>query len=143
MAQWNALVIAEADTLGFFISTVLEREGFEVTVVDPFRSGSVDGVYGEISAKKYDLILPTNNGLTPTDILELIPEIRKRNRDVKIIVLSGYGAPDFVRELRRKDIDSFLPMPFRSEDLVRKVKESLISSNSSHKESKGREDRDD
>ena len=134
MAKWNALVIAEADTLGFLTSTILKREGFEVTVVDPSGSGSIEEVYGEISAKKYDAILPTNNGLTPSKILELIPEIRKRNRDAKIIVLSGHFSADFVRELRKKDVDGFLPMPFRSEDLVRKVKESLNRKDSSQKE---------
>jgi DNA-binding response OmpR family regulator len=138
MAKWNALVIAEANTLGFHISTLLKKEDFNVTVVDSFGPGSIEAVYREISVKRYDLILPTNNGLTPSKILELIPEIRKRDHDVRIIVLSGHHPADFMRELGEKDIDGFLPMPFRSEDLVQKVKESLIRSGSSQKESKGR-----
>jgi DNA-binding NarL/FixJ family response regulator len=125
MAKWKALVIAEAATVGFLISALLKREDFDVTVVDPFGSGSIEAVYREIFTKTYDLILPTNNGLTPPKILELIPEIRKKDRDVRIIVLSGYHPPEFVRELEEKDVDGFLPMPFPCEDLVRRVKEAL------------------
>lgn len=134
MAKWNALVIAEADTLGFLISTLLREEDFDVTVVDSFGPGSIEAVYRQISVKRYSLILPTNNGLTPSKILELVPEIRKRNPDAKIIVLSGHFSADFMRELRKKGIDGFLPMPFRSEELVRKVKESLNRQDSSQKE---------
>jgi len=126
MARWSALVIAEKDTLGSLISTLLKREDFDVTVVDSFRPGSIEAVYEEICAKKYDLIIPTNNGLTPGMILELIPEIRKKNRDAKIIVMSGHRPADFMKELEEKDIDGFFPMPFNCEDLVRKVKESLL-----------------
>jgi len=126
MAKWNALVIAEKDTLGSLLSILLKREDFDVTVVDAFEPGSIEAVYKEIYVKRYDLIIPTNNGLTPGMILELIPEIRKKNRDVKIIVLSGHRPADFMKELEEKDIDGFFPMPFNCEDLVRKVKESLL-----------------
>ena len=131
MARWSALVIAEKDTLGSLLSILLKREDFDVTVVDSFTPGSIEGVYREISAKRYDLIIPTNNGLTPGMILELIPEIRKKDQGVKIIVLSGYRPADFMKELEEKDIDGFFPMPFDCEDLVWKVKESLL-----HKEGK-------
>jgi len=134
MAKWNVLVIAEADTLGSLISTLLRKEDIDVTVVDSSGPGFIEAVYREISVKRYGLILPTNNGLTPSKILELIPEIRNRNRDAKIIVLSGHFSADFMGELRKKGINGFLPMPFRSEDLVRKVKESLNRQDSSQKE---------
>jgi len=125
MSKRKALVIAEADTLGFMISIMLKKQDFEVTVMDSFAPGSIEEVYREIFIRKYDLILLTNNGLTPGKILELIPKIRERDRDVKIIVLSGYRPRDFIKELEGKNIDGFLPMPFGPEDLARKVKESM------------------
>jgi DNA-binding NtrC family response regulator len=126
MARWNALVIAEKDTLGLLLSTLLKREDCDVTVVDSFTPGSIEAVYEEISTKRYDLIIPTNNGLTPGMILELIPEIRKKDREAKIIVLSGYHPTDFMKELEEKDVDGFFPLPFQCEDLARKVKESML-----------------
>jgi DNA-binding NtrC family response regulator len=126
MARWNALVIAEKSTFGVLLLTLLKREDFDVTVVDSFRPGSIEAVYKEIYAKRYDLIIPTNNGLTPGQILELIPEIRKKDQDAKIIVMSGHRPADFMKELEEKDVDGFFPMPFNCEDLVRKVKESLL-----------------
>ncbi len=123
MARRKALVIAEADTLGHLLSIALRKEDFDVTVVDPFGSGSVEEVYGEISTKKYDLIMPTNNGLVPGKILELISKIREKDRDVKIIVLSGYREADFIMELKERGIDEFFPMAFNINDLMRKVNE--------------------
>jgi DNA-binding NtrC family response regulator len=125
MAKWNALVIAELDTIGGLISIMLSREGFDVTVVDPSGLASTEEVYPKLYQKKYDLILPTNNGLSPGKILGLIQEIKKKDPGTKIIVISGYSTPEFVKELNVEAADDYLPMPFRSDILVGRAKESL------------------
>ena len=122
-AKWKILVIAELESVGGFLSPVLRSEAFDVTVVDSFRP--VEEIYAEIHAelsrKNYDMILPTNNGLTPSKIQALVPEIKKKHPHTKIIVLSGYSTPEFVRGLKEQGIDDFLCMPFSLDDLVQKV----------------------
>jgi DNA-binding response OmpR family regulator len=118
MAGRKALVIAELRGVGELLSIILSKEGFDVTVVDPFHSRSLPkgytGVDEAISEEKFDLIVPTNNGLAPGKILELVPEIRKIDPTVKIIVLSGHHPPEFVRELWEKGIDDYMPLPLAS-----------------------------
>jgi DNA-binding NarL/FixJ family response regulator len=78
-------------------------------------------IHEELSRKKYDMFLPTNNGLGPREIQALIPEIRKKHPGIKIIVLSGFSTPEFVRDLKEQGIDDFLSLPFPHDDLVQKV----------------------
>jgi len=126
MAKQKVLVIAEIRGLGVMLSLILSKEGYEVIVVDPFGYRSLPkgytGVDEAISENKFDLIVPTNNGFPPGKILELVPEIRKKDPAVKIIVMSGYDKPEFVRELWGKGIDDFMPLPFSVEDFLARVK---------------------
>jgi DNA-binding response OmpR family regulator len=126
MAKHRVLVIAELRSLGGALLMILRKEGYEVTVVDPFHSRSYPKGYADvdkaISEKKYDLIIPTNNGLVPGKILELVPEIRKIDPIVKILVMSGYDKPEFVRDLWEKGIDDFMLLPFSVEDFMARVK---------------------
>lgn len=123
MDKLKVLVVAESDSIGGFISRTLNRKGFDVTVVD--TSGHVEETYSKIRAslsrREYDLVLLTNNGLRPIDIQALIPEIKTKNPGIKIIVLSGWSTPEFVRTLKEQGIDDFLSLPFDHDDLVRKV----------------------
>jgi DNA-binding response OmpR family regulator len=129
MEKRKILVIAEIRGAGVVLLMILRKEGYEVIVVDPFAHRSLPkgykGLDEALSESKFDLIVPTNNGFPPGKILELVPEIRKKDPVVKIIVMSGYDKPEFVRELWEKGIDDFMPLPFQGEDLVARVKKCL------------------
>lgn len=131
MANLKVLVIAELDSIGQFISNLLSREGFDVTVVDSSRSvkETCMEIHAELSRKNYDVVLPTNNGLTPNAILDLIPVIKRENPGSNIIVLSGFKTQEFIRDLKERGIDDFLSMPFAPDDFVQKVKTILIRKN--------------
>jgi DNA-binding NtrC family response regulator len=124
------LVIAEIRGVGVALLMILRKEGYEVTVVDPSCSRSLPkgytGVNEALAGKKYDLIVPTNSALAPGKILELVPEIRKKNPAVKIIVMSGYRPPDYIRKLWKKGIDDFMPLPFNVEDFMARVKKCFV-----------------
>ena len=126
MAKPKILVIAELGGIGAMLSMVLSKEGYEVIVIEPFGYRSLPkgytGVDEAMSQNKFDLIVPTNNGLPPAKILEFIPEIKKRDPAAKIMVISGYHPPDFLKELWEKGIDDYMPMPFDVEEFMARVK---------------------
>jgi DNA-binding response OmpR family regulator len=142
MDKLRVLVVAELGSVGGFISTVLNKKGFDVTVVDSSRSikETYVEIHAELSRKKYDMVLPTNNGLRPSDIQALIPEIKKKYPDIKIIVLSGFSTPEFIRDLREQGIDDFLSMPFSLDNLVQKVTSIFDGENKIIKEAQKRLD---
>jgi len=107
------------------IKEYLEREGFAVTIVDSY--GPLDAVYVELSRHGYTAVLPTNLGLRPEPILELVSKIREKFEGVKIVVVSGYDPLAFVTELRRCGVDDFLVAPFKLEYLRRRIRFLLSS----------------
>jgi len=125
MEKYKILVIAELNSLGGIISGLLSKEGIEVTVVEAWDR--VEKIYAELSRNNYDMVLPTNNSLTPGKILELIPEIKKKYPGIKIIVLSGCNTPKFMEELKDLDIDEFFPLPFPPVNLIQRVEAILTS----------------
>ena len=78
-------------------------------------------IHSELSRKNYDMVFLTNNSMGPRTIQALVPEIKKKYPHIKIIVLSGYSTPEFVRDLKEQGIDGFLSLPFSRDDLVQKV----------------------
>jgi DNA-binding response OmpR family regulator len=126
MDKLKVLVVAELDQVGGIISKILNRTGFDVNVVNTSLTlGQVEETHSEIHAElsrgKYDLILLTNNGLRPIDIQAFIPEIKRKYAGIKIIVLSGWNTPEFVRNLMEQGIDDLLPLPFVIVDLIQTV----------------------
>jgi len=98
------------------LRTVLEREGFVVDHVgnaadarEAARSGTADMVL-------LDRTLPDGDGLT------LIPEIRRGNHEVSIIVISARG--DLTDRVSGLDTgaDDYLPKPFAMEEMLARVR---------------------
>ena len=54
MAKWKALVIADVNSLGKILSTLLSTEDFDVTVVDALSR--VGEIYAELSQNNYDML---------------------------------------------------------------------------------------
>ena len=123
MAKWKALVIADVNSLGKLLSALLSTEDFDVTVVDALSR--VGEIYAELSQNNYDMVLPTNNGLTPSTILSIVPEIKRKNPGAKLILLSGYRTPKFIKDLKELGVDDFFPLPFIVVDLIQRVKTAL------------------
>lgn len=123
MNKWKILVVGELSQVGGFISTVFNKKGFDATVVDSSKyiKETYVEIHAELSRKNYDMVLLTNNGLRPSDIQALIPEIKKKHRAIKIFVLSGFNTPEFIKDLKEEGIDDFLPIPFTFDGLVERV----------------------
>ena len=66
-----------------------------------------------------DLKMPGLSGF------EVLKEIKKRNADIEVIVISAYGTPQNHQEAIRHGADDFLIKPFNASDLINSVCKSL------------------
>jgi DNA-binding NtrC family response regulator len=66
-----------------------------------------------------DLKMP---GLSGIDVLR---EIKKRNADIEVVVVSAYGNPQNLREANRYGAGDFITKPFNAPDLINSVNKSL------------------
>jgi len=117
----RVLLIADQEPLGSYLSRVLAGYCLDVNVLDP--QVCVDFVDAELSRNNYDMVLPTNNALTPASLQELVPQIKRRFPQTKMIVLSGYTPSEFVLDLKRHGIDDFLPLPLKAYDLLCRIQQ--------------------
>lgn len=78
---------------------------------------------GEPAVVLLDITLPEVDGLT---ILKIIRQHdRRRGRETPVVMVSGEGTADRVREAVALGIQGFLVKPLKPETLVAKVKEQL------------------
>jgi len=114
----NILVVDDDRDVLNFIRDILETHGYSVipannslAAVDTFRNLS-----GKIDLVITDIVMPLMEGY------ELIRNLREIKRDVKIIVVSGYGGETAERE---NMADAFIKKPFESIELLSAVRQLL------------------
>ncbi|QJD84662.1 response regulator [Cohnella herbarum] len=63
-----------------------------------------------------DIRMPVMSGL------ELIREIRRRWKDIKIILMSGYADFEYAKEALRQDVEDYLLKPVPNDELIRSIR---------------------
>jgi len=101
------------------LGTGLRLEGFQV-----LEASSAESALDALSTKKsclaiVDLMMPGMNGIN------LTREIRKLHPETEVILTSAYHISEKLLDRARVDILSFLPKPFRIDDLIQFIHEKL------------------
>ena len=103
---------------------LLVDAGFEPELVS-----SVDGVRDRLSRSPYDLLLMDLNYTRDTtsgrEGLDLITEIRARDKHLPIVVMTGWGTIDTAVEAMRRGARSFVQKPWDDITLVEVVKREI------------------
>ncbi len=118
----RVLLVEDEDVVRSFAVRALKRQGYEVLEA---ASGveALEVVHeqeGNIDIVVSDVVMPEMDGPT------LLKELRKINRELKIIFVSGYPNEAFQEALGQETF-AFLPKPFSLPELAAKVKEELES----------------
>jgi DNA-binding NtrC family response regulator len=66
-----------------------------------------------------DLTMPGLSGI------EVLKQIKRRNADIEVIVISAHGTPQNHQEAVRHGADDFIMKPFNAPDLINSVSKSL------------------
>ncbi|MBB5440867.1 DNA-binding response OmpR family regulator [Pedobacter sp. AK017] len=112
----KVLLIEDTPDLVSVILRGLSEEGIEISV-------AADGVTGLEMAFKYDfdlivldIMLPVMNGI------QVCKEIRKRNTDVAILMLTALGSTENIVTGLESGADDYLVKPFKLEELVARMR---------------------
>ena len=85
----SILVVDDDASLASTLKEFLVREGYSVEVaLSAAEALSIQEANPGISLALVDLIMPVTDGLTLTD------ELRRRNPDLSVIIMTGYGTID-------------------------------------------------
>lgn len=76
---------------------------------------------------KFDLIILTNTSHSPDQIRKMVPAIKARYPQTRIIVVSGYATGEWMRDLRGLGVDGFLELPVEAVSLRTEVAALLVA----------------
>jgi len=109
LKKHRVLLISDKNIGDLMIKSLNNLE-FEIKRIESW--GRLDVVFFELSRFQYEMIILTNSTMTASEILPIIPEIKKRFPKIKILVISGDTRDEYLKKLWDLKIDGFLPMPF-------------------------------
>jgi PAS domain S-box-containing protein len=117
------LVVDDEEVVREILEEVIPRYGMSVVTakdgreaVEQFREHA-----GEIAAVLLDVTMPKLGGE------EAFLEIRKIQRDARVILSSGYSEEDFAKHFAGEEVNGFLHKPYQPEELIEKLRQVLES----------------
>lgn len=117
------LLVDDEDMIIEIGSRILEKLGYNVMCAKSGKEGIA--LYKvkkeEVNLVILDMVMPDMGGAEIFDVLKSV------NKDIKILIASGYNMDDDGGELISKGCNGFIQKPFRMEEISRKIREILDS----------------
>jgi len=122
----NILVVEDEPDMGLAIKNLFEEEGFLVHVAQTGKEG-LQRLKEELpSLILLDLKLPDISGM------EVLGKMKKKEPEVPVIMLTGYGEIETAVQAIKKGAFHFLCKPFQKVELLLLVKKAMDESRRSH-----------
>ncbi|HKQ96686.1 MAG TPA: sigma-54 dependent transcriptional regulator [Candidatus Polarisedimenticolia bacterium] len=115
----RVLIIDDEPIIREVLSDVLARQGHALTFAPDAETGLRELDEREFDLVVLDLMLPGMGGL------EALLEIRRRDPDQVVIMLTAYGSVETAVQAIRQGAHDYLTKPFKNEDVLRAVRNGL------------------
>ena len=113
------LLVDDDETIIAPFQLILQKEGYQVDTASTGRQALEKAKEMEYQMVISDIVLPDIRGI------EVAKKIREFNRNIRLIIITGF--PDLADSLETIDlgIDEILIKPIKPDELLRAVKESI------------------
>lgn len=112
MQKITVMIAEDEPPIARFIKTLTEnREDFLVEAM----CGSTEEALEKLQQREFQLLI-TDIRMAGATGLELIREIRKKNRRMRILIISGYKMFEYAREAVKLDIEDYITKPIDPEE---------------------------
>jgi two-component system response regulator AtoC len=108
----RVLVVDDEENLRHMLQTLLKREGYE-----PVGVPSVDSALRELGNLPYDIII-TDLRMPGRSGMDLVDEVRRRNLDTTVVVMTAFGSKDVAIEAMKRGAYDYLSKPFEADELI-------------------------
>jgi DNA-binding NtrC family response regulator len=115
----RVLIIDDEPIIREVLSDVLSRQGHDLTFAPDAETGLQALDNGAFDLVVLDLMLPGMGGL------EALQEIRRRDPDQVVIMLTAYASVETAVQAIRQGAHDYLTKPFKNEDVLRAVRNAL------------------
>jgi two-component system response regulator AtoC len=108
----RVLIVDDEQNLRHMLQTLLKREGYE-----PVGVASVEGALMELGERPYDIVI-TDLRMPGQSGMDLVDEIRRRNMDTTVVVMTAYGSRDIAIEAMKHGAYDYISKPFEVDEMV-------------------------
>jgi DNA-binding NtrC family response regulator len=115
MPKGSILVVDDEIEIREGLEALLTSENFQVTLADTGASGLQKLEDNPFDLMLLDVSLPDRNGL------ELLREIRLRDPQISIILITAYGSIDMARAAFKGGAQDFITKPWSNDELVAQI----------------------
>ena len=115
MPRGSILVVDDELEIREGLEALLTSESFEVTLADTGEAGLRQLEDHPFDLMLLDVSLPDRNGL------ELLHEIRRRDPQLSIILITAYGSIDMARAAFKGGAQDFITKPWQNDELIAQV----------------------
>jgi len=116
------LVVDDEFNIRNILKEIFEMNGFHVLTAENGKEGVelFEQHAHHIDLVILDMVMPVMSGR------QAFKEIKKRKKDQKVIIISGYLSRDELQEILANGALGFISKPFQIEDIISKVKDVLV-----------------
>ena len=107
----RVLVIDDDAAIRELLETVLQKDGYEVHTLDDSTRADTKVREGKYHLVLLDIMMPNQDGL------ETLKRIRKIDRDLAVVMITGYPSLDTAVQSMKLDALDYLRKPFTVDDL--------------------------
>ena len=112
----SILVVDDDASLASALKEFLAHEGYFVEVaLSAAEALSIQAANPRISLALVDLIMPVTDGLTLTD------ELRRRDPDLSVVIMTGYGTIETAVDAIKRGAEDYVTKPFDYEAVRKKI----------------------
>ena len=115
MPKGSILIVDDEIEIREGLEALLTSEGFEVTPADTGEAGLQRLEDRPFDLMLLDVSLPDRNGL------ELLREIRRRDPNLSIILITAFGSIDMARAAFKGGAQDFITKPWSNDELIAQV----------------------
>ncbi|HTD51392.1 MAG TPA: sigma-54 dependent transcriptional regulator [Thermoanaerobaculia bacterium] len=108
----RVLVVDDEEIIRDVLETLLEREGYDVTAVETGTEALKAFEADPHDLVLLDLMLPDRSGL------EVLREIRQRDPDAVVVIVTAYSSIEGAIEAMREGAFHYIPKPFQNQEVL-------------------------
>lgn len=115
----NILIVEDDRNIGNLIKEIVERKGNIATLVGDGEEG-----FKAFSSIKFDLVI-TDIKMPKLDGISLIKLIREKDKNIPIIIITGYGSDENIAAAKKYGVEKFLKKPCSVLEISKAIDDSL------------------
>jgi len=115
----NILIVEDDRNIGNLIKEIVERKGNIATLVGDGEEG-----FKAFSNIKFDLVI-TDIKMPKLDGISLIKLIREKDKNIPIIIITGYGSDENIAAAKKYGVEKFLKKPCSVLEISKAIDDSL------------------